>query len=230
VLGLMSVASRAQVYIPPINMTPQMYNGVYDNIRNAQRGGSVDAADDGASTRIQQQSFNPRFISSKSRTRANLATFVKKARATDPAGADKMEQLFASTDIIDQIGSAIAPHGLRTDNAAHAYAVWWMTAWQAAQGSFADFDQQTAQAVAIQARRALASSAQLTGASDAQKQEMAEAMLVQSALIEAAKDQYKSDAKMMAKLASAVKKGAAASGLDLGAMILTPKGFVPARN
>jgi hypothetical protein len=70
------------------------------------------------------------------------------------------------------------------------------------------------------------STPQVANASDAQKQEMSEAMLIQAALIGATIQQAKSDPELMRKLSSAVYQGAHAMGIDLGIMTLKDKGFV----
>jgi hypothetical protein len=166
---------------------------------------------------------------SRARTRVNLQNFVNKTRANDPAGATQMEQLFASTDIIDQINGAMRSVGLSADNAADAYALWWVSAWKASRGDDSTASSASYQAVSEQAAHALSQSSDFANANDAQKQEMAEAMLVQAALIDASIETYAGDRAMMAKLSSAVKQGAAASGLDLDKMTLTEDGFVPAK-
>lgn len=53
-----------------------------------------------------------------------LATFVSKTRANDPAGADQLAEMFASTDVIALVGKAMSGMGLRPDNLADAYAVY----------------------------------------------------------------------------------------------------------
>jgi hypothetical protein len=161
------------------------------------------------------------------RTRANLAQFVAKSRAVDPQGAAAMERLFASTDIIAAMGQELAKYDLRTDNVADCYAVWWMSAWQGANGDTSDAAPATALAVKAQAARALAATPQFMRATEAQKQEYAEALLIQAALISATVDTYKGDPAMMRKVGAAIRTGAKASGLDLDAMRLTPGGFVP---
>ena len=69
------------------------------------------------------------------RRKANLAQFVAKTKAADPAGAEQLAQLFASTDVIESIKTAIAPHGLRIDDLSDAYSTYWIAAWQATRGS-----------------------------------------------------------------------------------------------
>jgi hypothetical protein len=162
--------------------------------------------------------------------RSNLANFVEKSRAVDPTGAAKMEQLFASTDIIGMIDQRMQQtYGMRANNVADAYAVWWVSAWMGSQGRSDDATPGQMAMVKRQATNALASTPEFVSATDATKQEMAEAMLVQAAMIGEAVDAYKSDPAMLAKARASIKQGAKAMGLDLGAMTLTDQGFVPAR-
>jgi hypothetical protein len=169
------------------------------------------------------------YISSKSRTRINLQNFVGKTRAIDPAGAAQMEQLFAENDILGLIGGEMRKLGLNQNNAADAFAVYWVTAWQVSKGDNGDYSPASYQAVAAQAARGLAASPQFDSANDAQKQEMAEALMVQAALLGSAMQQAASDPAQMKALSRAVSQGASASGLDLDKMTLTENGFVPAK-
>jgi hypothetical protein len=170
------------------------------------------------------------FSPSAARTRQNLANFVSKTRSFDPAGADKMEALFASTDVIGAIGQGIAPYGLKTNNVADAYAVYWISAWEATRGiAGVSETRERAQAVRTQASNAMAAVPALASATDAQKQEYAEAMLVQAALISAYMDDAAGNPAQIKAVGAAVAKGAKAMGLDLDTMDLTPNGFVPAK-
>jgi hypothetical protein len=166
------------------------------------------------------------FIPSVARTRQNLANFVSKTRGADPQGAAKMEALFASTDVIGMVGKGIAPYGLKTNNVADAYAVYWISAWEASRGIVgASETRQRAQAVRAQAERGLVSSPQFARATEAQKQEFAEAMLVQAAMISSHMEAAADDSNQLRAVSAAVLKGAKASGLDLKAMELTQQGF-----
>lgn len=169
-----------------------------------------------------------RYVPSPRRRAANLAAFVQKTRRSNPASAAAMEKLFASTDIVEAIGQQLAPLGLRTDDVSDAYAVWWMSAWGAAHGDPGTPSRSTVQAVRAQAARALASASELNRADEATKQEMAEALLVQTALIDGMVEEHGRDPAMKARIASAVRQGARASGLDLNTMRLTEAGFVRA--
>ena len=167
------------------------------------------------------------FRPSETVRRNNLKQFAQKTRAVDPAGADQMEQLFASTDIIVAIGNAMAPYGLRTDNVADAYAVYWTNAWMGARGRNDSLSKSQLAVVRNQAANALLASPEFTSTSDPQKQEMAEALLIQAALIDTSIESAKSDPAFMSKLKVAIAQGAEGMGLDLDAMDLTANGFVP---
>ena len=64
---------------------------------------------------------------------------------------------------------------------------------------------------------------------DAVRQEYAEALLLQAAMLGSAFEQWKNDPEMLDQLAEAARRGAQASGLDLSEMTLTTNGFVPRR-
>lgn len=182
-------------------------------------------------TRLKDRSSNKAAISSLvyrpslERRRANLAQFVTKTRAADPAGADQLQAMFASTDIIEAIGGEIRKYGLRTDNVADAYAMWWMVAWYAVQGRESDPSAGPLAAVRRQAASALLASGSIERATESAKQEMAEALLVQAALVDAANDKMRGDPDQRRALSAAVNKGARAMGLDLTSMTLSPDGF-----
>jgi hypothetical protein len=166
------------------------------------------------------------YTASPQRRRANLASFVSKTRQDNPDSAAQMEQLFASTDVLGQIGSAVRPYGYAVDNVGDAYAFWWMTAWEGARGSNRAFSRGEMQAVQAQAHQALSATPAMARASDAEKQEMAEAMWIQAAMIDGMVDLAKQQPELMPQLQQAVRQGARASGVDLDAMQLTPEGFV----
>ena len=228
VLGLMiigaSLTATAQVFTPlPIPSMSMPGLGVHIPSPNVddKSGKKIPAPLPSAAADPKSLMYTP----SATRTRANLANFATKTSATDPAGGKQMAAMFASTDVIGQFGKALVPYGLRVDDVSHAYTVWWMNAWQASKGINDDFDKATALAVAAQAGRGLLSSPKFLAASEAQKQELAESLLVQAALIGSAQSTYAKDPKMLQQLAASVKQGAKASGIDLETMELTPQGF-----
>lgn len=176
-------------------------------------------------TEVVKLSFRPNAAQRKS----NLSNFVAKVRDIDPAGASQMEQLFATTDVVAQIGAGLAPFGLRVDNIADAYTAYWMSAWQASAGKTETFRSDEVAKVKSQVEAALLGAPQLLNSSNAEKQEFAEALLVQTALIEASMEQAAGDRSQIRAIGDAVRKGAEAMGLDLDSMTLTEDGFVETR-
>jgi hypothetical protein len=170
-----------------------------------------------------------RFTPSATRRAANQRAFVEKTRRIDQGNARDLERLFASGDLMDRLGEAMQPIGLRTDNLADAFAIWWITAWNATQGVNPTPSRAQAAAVRAQAARALASIPGIRGASDAQKQEFTEALLVQMVFVDVAVEQNRGNPAQLRALRSAVAQGARGMGLDLSQMRLTESGFVPAR-
>lgn len=167
------------------------------------------------------------FTPSKARRSANLAAFVEKTRTVDPNGAADLQRLFAEGDIVERIGAVIAPVGLRTDNLADVYALWWITAWQATRGDNDTLGRDMYAAVRAQSAKALNGAGSPARASDAEKQELAEALLVQTMLIDVAVDQAKGNPALMRQVKAAVAKGARGMGLDMAGMEITGGGFVP---
>ncbi|WP_395677088.1 DUF6683 family protein [Inquilinus sp.] len=169
-----------------------------------------------------------RYTPSHERRAANQARFVARSRAADPQGADNLAKVFAATDIIEQMRAPLAAVGLRIDDVADAYAVWWINAWQASRGVDDDVSRATALAVRDQAARAMAASGMLSGAGDAAKQEMAESFLIQAALVADALKQSQGNPELGRQVAAAVSQGARGMNVDLASMTLTETGFVPA--
>jgi hypothetical protein len=168
------------------------------------------------------------FVQSPERTKQNLAQFVAKTReAGNTEAAAQMEQVFNQPNLMGEIGKAIAPSGLKTNDAADAMALWWVVTWNAAHGRTDTPAPATFAAVKAQVKRAFAATPAFAATTDAQKQEMAEAMLVQGIMMDAASEQaIKQGGAIAAQVADAALKGAKASyGFDLNAMTLTPQGF-----
>jgi hypothetical protein len=107
--------------------------------------------------------------------------------------------------------------------------VYWANTWLGSRGRSDDFDKTQILAVRNQAANALLATPTIVSASDKQKQEMVETLLVQAALIGSAVESAKSDPALMSKVKAAIAQGAKVMGLDLYAMTLTDNGFVPAK-
>ena len=164
---------------------------------------------------------------SMERRRANFAMFVAKSRKKDPAGAAMLEKALATSDVMGKMERELAGFGMRVDNVADAYAIWWLNAWLASRQRPDTPPAVQIAAVRVQAAQAIASMPGFATASDAVKQEMAEANLLQAMLIGAYMESAKDDRDLSRRLAAAVRQGARASGLNLDAMELTNEGFAP---
>jgi hypothetical protein len=168
------------------------------------------------------------FVQSPERTKKNLAQFIAKTREAGNAdGATQMEQVFSQPNFMSEIAKAIAPSGLKTNDAADAMTLWWIVAWNAANGRTDTPPPATFAAVKAQVKRAFGSTPAFSATTDAEKQELSEAMLIQGLLLDAASEQaIKQGGPMAAQVADAALKGARESyGFDLNAMTLTPQGF-----
>ncbi|WP_294256307.1 DUF6683 family protein [uncultured Sphingomonas sp.] len=107
--------------------------------------------------------------------------------------------------------------------------MWWITAWHAARGNNDEPPPAILAAVRAQAARAILATGEIASASDAQKQELAEALWIQSTLTDISVQQAKGDAARLRAIGDAVRRSAKPMGLDLDSIDLTTKGFVPAR-
>ncbi len=170
-------------------------------------------------------SMNFQYRVSSQRRAANINQFVNVWAKTDPAGAAKGKALLPSA--IPQIDQMMRTVGLRADNVADAYAVWWIAAWEAVNNRDMGSSAAMYNAVKAQTEAALAATPQMRSAGDAEKQQMAEAMLIQAALIAASSSQAAGNATQQAAISKAVNQGARKMGLDLTKMTLTQDGFVP---
>lgn len=197
--------------------------------QDEERRGHSPAADAASAAPTRADASMLRYTASRTRRSANLAAFVQKTRVADPQGAADLQKVFAEGDFIERIRAMVAPHGLQIEDVADAYTLWWLTAWHAARGNNDTPSPEILSAVKAQAARAVLATGEIAQASDAQKQELAEALWVQSTLIDVAVEQAKRDPARLRAIGDAVRKSAKGMGLDLDAIDLTAQGFVPAR-
>jgi hypothetical protein len=168
------------------------------------------------------------FRFSESTRQKNIDQFVQTARASDQSAGDELERTFTPV-AMRQIDAGMRGLGLSSANVADAYALYWTNAWLGTRGRDDNLPSKQMIAVRNQAAQALLATPEFNSASDQQKQEMAEALLIQSALIAGFISGSKQDATLMPKVKAAIAQGAKAIGLDLYAMTLTDNGFVPAK-
>lgn len=220
-------AAQFEPMFNPVQMANDQLNShlIFRPVRDAAARSNSDVVSDKNTPQSDTPSLS--FSPSQSRRRANLAAFIDRTRKIDPNGADAMQQLVMSSDVISQIDQVMRPLGLRADNVADAYAVWWVAAWQAVNNRDLGSSEAVYSSVKTQTSNALISTPAFASVTDAQKQELAESMLVQAAMIDAYVDFAAGNPTQQAALAKAVNQGAKKMGLDLTKMNLTEKGFVP---
>lgn len=154
-----------------------------------------------------------------------MAQIVERLRRVDPAGAADLQRTFATRDVITEIGGVMRPAGLRPDDVADAVATYLVTAYHGVRGS-TEGEPAEFKAVSAQVGRALSADPAFTGASDALKQEIAEAMLVQAVLANQAVQAAEKQPSAMPAIKAAIGQGTRSSfGLDLMRVRLGADGF-----
>lgn len=166
------------------------------------------------------------YTPSLERRQTNLSQLAEQRQVKHLKGADELEALLSSAQVLEAVEQTIQPYGLAINNIADAYTLWWVTAWQASEGESVVVDKQIAQAVKQQATVIWLANPKLAEASDENKQEIAEALFIQALLTQAAMSRAGDDNDAKQAVKDAVRQGAAASGLALEQMQLTEQGFV----
>lgn len=158
--------------------------------------------------------------------KANFARFVERSRAKDPASAAKLAEVFRTTDVMASASGWMKPYGLSHTNVADAAAVYLTIAWLTVHGRTNDPGQAEVRAVRNQFAASAGSAPGFRGASDAIKQELSEAMIVQAMLIAQYANMAESKPDLMKKVQSAVAAGAKNTfGFDLRSMNLSANGL-----
>ena len=166
------------------------------------------------------------FVPSPALRQRNYAAIVDKMRPRDAEAADQMAEMFASTDMIDQVAREIAPAGLQTNSVADAFTFWWATTWSVSREQPESGSRAALQSVRAQVVNIMLADQGIARATAAQKQEFAEDLFVKSRLLNTAVKEAQGNPDDLASLARTARKTALAAGLDLDTMELTEAGFV----
>lgn len=173
-------------------------------------------------TQATQADFS--FTSSPARTQTNLRNFV--SRTPDAAArADLQRMVTAQPTIIAEVGEVLRGCGFDPYNMADAYAVWLITAWQVYEQQDREPTSAEIEAVKRQVRQALTQTPGMLEAGDAERQEFAEALILQAIILTSGFEQLQGDQAMLDQFAQATLQGALNSGVDLRRMALTDNGF-----
>lgn len=163
---------------------------------------------------------------SAAQRKANLAKFVERSRELDPENAANLQKMLQQNDVIGIANGWMKQYGMSASNVADATAVYLAGAWLATRGSTADPDPATMRALRNQVASAMVATPSFRSATNAEKQELAEAMIVQSLVASKFVDAARSQPQTMQSVKDAVAKGAKNTfGFDLRAMNLTARGL-----
>lgn len=218
-------ASAQQIFTPipaPIYIPPQTVREQF----------GMSPSDDGVSGETVPRALSPNvsldftYRYNRTRTQENLRSFIDKSPNAE-AKAEMQRLIRAQPNLISDLRSAISPYGLDTHDVVDAYTFWMINAWLVANKRDEDPSRGTIAMVKQQVRGALGATPDMASTTDAQRQEYAEALLVQGTLLASAFEQWQNDPRMLDQLADAARKGAKASGLNLSLITLTRNGFVP---
>ncbi len=170
---------------------------------------------------------NLRYVSDPQRRKANYAKAVASAKSSNPALAEMYQALATQVDLYTIINDYLGKYGMRADDLGDVLALSWFSAYQVANGGKTD-DPTKAQLMAIRAQLG-AVSVDLAKLSDADKQAMADALMldmaVQQGALESAKE---SSPKLVPQLSKTFAEvNLQTFNVDFAQLTLGPKGFVP---
>ncbi len=228
-LSLVGICAPASAFVPPpVNIAPpfamgKMQSDLLDRRNNTRRTQDQLVAPDAV---IDTSRFDFSFTPNRARTQRNLRNFVD--RTSDASARAEMQRLIETQpNIIDEIRAMFSPIGIDTHNVADAYTVWAINNWLVAEQRDEDPDQVTVNAVRQQVRGAIAATPDFVSTSDAQRQEYAEALLLQAIIMADAFTAAQSNPGQLNQLSAAARSTLRGNGLDPALMTLTREGFVP---
>jgi hypothetical protein len=154
------------------------------------------------------------------------ARTVALAQKSDPAGAAKLRELFASGKFHAEAAKYMAPYGMSANNVVDATALYLASAWYASRANGGDPTRAQMQGLRRQVALAMAATPGMLTASDALKQEIAEASLIQAMFSGSlANEGAKNPAASGPMRAAAVNGVKASYQIDLSRMNLTANGL-----
>ena len=214
------------IIIPSVTGTDQLGTYFHNQQQAGAGGAQRPASPPPASAGSAPSAGALRFTPSAERRKANFSGFLAERRGGDAAALRQLEALLNDPALMPKLEAELGKLGLRPDNMADAYAVWWISAWQAAQGKSSDPSPASARAVKAQAERIFLAVPALANSDDATKQAFSEGLLVQAVLLSAATEQAEKDPTQLRAIGQIARQGARRFGLDLDTLTLTDAGFV----
>lgn len=230
-----SVVNAQYVYSPPVYSpltaitSDVRYQGIVSSLNDNVNNQIVEQDEfvaNGSELAVPSPNLTFTYQSDPARTQQNLRNFVE--RTPNASARAELERMIAAQpSIISDIGDGIAVYGFDARDVSDAYAMWWIMAWLASEVRLQEPDRKMAQSVARQVRTAFAATPEFANTTDAQRQEYAEALLLQAMILAELIKASGENPEVAAQLPSIARKGAKASGIDLSLMTLTEDGFVP---
>lgn len=228
-LSLMGICAPASAFVPPpVNIAPpfamgKMQRDLLDRRNNQRRTQDQLTAPDAI---IDTSRFDFSFTPNRARTQRNLRNFVERTR--DPSARSEMQRLIETQpNIIEEIGAMLSPIGIDPHDVADAYTVWAINNWLVAEQRDEDPDQVTVNAVRQQVRGAIAATPDFASTNSTQRQEYAEALLLQAIIMADAFTAAQNSPAQLDQLSAAARTTLRGNGLDPALMNLTRDGFVP---
>ncbi|MGF7149328.1 hypothetical protein FHS96_002970 [Sphingomonas zeicaulis] len=168
-----------------------------------------------------------RFTRDPSAFKAKQAQIVASMRQQSPQAAAELEALFAQ-DLPAMIAPEMRRMGLNMEDMADMTAVYWVAAWEAANGIVGQkTDPRLAKGARDQIARTFAGNGGLAQMSDRDKQDVADVMLLQAILVEARMLTAKANPAMRKQVSDAIHTEAGQLiKTDLRRVKLTPTGFI----
>lgn len=172
--------ANSQVFTPvPIPSMSMPGLGTY--IPTEENSGLPDSNNDAGSSAAQESvtSFNV----SRVRTRQNVKSYIAQARANNPTLAAQYSQILETNDFDDLMGEIMRVAGLRRDNVADAFAIYWVQSWMIANHGAIKPNLTMIQAVRGQSNKIMLNLHQSIGDDDASKQKFADIHLMQMMIL-----------------------------------------------
>ncbi len=158
--------------------------------------------------------------------RRTVATWMAKTRAANPQIAANLQRDLRGRDPIVAISSNIGRYGLRTDDLADVVAVYLVSSWQGMRGELNDPPLAPVRAARAQMHRVLLSNRRFTSASNATKQQLADALLLQMVVDTESVRLAKGNPAQMARAQSSIRQNVIrVLKIDLSKMKLTNQGL-----
>lgn len=187
----------------------------------------------GAGGRVVKKHGSRVALSGSTRFRPSLATrkrvvasWAARARARDAKSGADLERQATKTDLIVGAKPQLARLGLRTDDVADAIAIYLVTAWYGVRGSNQDPPRGYLRGVREQMHQVLLSNARFASASNEAKQQLAESLLLETMVTDAAIRGAKANSASMAGVKSYIRQTAMNTfQLDMAKMKLTANGL-----